>query len=127
MDKWSMLSLSPENISNIEADCYWCLQFAFRLFNCLLIREIPFHLVTRLWDTYLAEGDALPEFLVFIVAAPELDVSSIIEDLLQLLSYYATFAIYHQNLQDIEAFGAGISLDLKPPAADVAAIKERLF
>ncbi|KAG4961452.1 hypothetical protein JHK87_038085 [Glycine soja] len=45
------------------------LQFAFRWFNCLLIREIPFHLVTRLWDTYLAEGDALPDFLVYISAS----------------------------------------------------------
>ncbi|XP_041012291.1 TBC1 domain family member 22B-like isoform X1 [Juglans microcarpa x Juglans regia] len=117
MDNWSVSNLSPEKISNIEADCYWCLsklldgmqdhytfaqpgiqrlvfklkelvrridepvsrhveeqgleflQFAFRWFNCLLIREIPFHLVTRLWDTYLAEGDALPEFLVYIFAS----------------------------------------------------------
>ncbi|CAO2821808.1 unnamed protein product [Amaranthus hypochondriacus] len=45
------------------------LQFAFRWFNCLLIREIPFPLVTRLWDTYLAEGDALPDFLVYIAAS----------------------------------------------------------
>ncbi|KAJ8445251.1 hypothetical protein Cgig2_024457 [Carnegiea gigantea] len=45
------------------------LQFAFRWFNCLLIREIPFQLVTRLWDTYLAEGDALPDFLVYIAAS----------------------------------------------------------
>ncbi|KAL6582278.1 hypothetical protein OROMI_006292 [Orobanche minor] len=46
------------------------LQFAFRWFNCLLIRErIPFDLVTRLWDTYLAEGDALPDFLVYIFAS----------------------------------------------------------
>ncbi|KAM7460938.1 hypothetical protein LguiA_029059 [Lonicera macranthoides] len=45
------------------------LQFAFRWFNCLLIREIPFHLVTRLWDTYLAEGDKLPDFLVYIFAS----------------------------------------------------------
>ncbi|OVA08804.1 Rab-GTPase-TBC domain [Macleaya cordata] len=117
MENWSVLDLTPEKISNIEADCYWCLsklldgmqdhytfaqpgiqrlvfklkelvrridepvsrhmeeqgleflQFAFRWFNCLLIREIPFHLVTRLWDTYLAEGDALPEFLVYIFAS----------------------------------------------------------
>lgn len=117
LDKWSMLNLSEENISNIEADCYWCLskllegmqdhytfaqpgiqrlvfklkelvrridepvsrhmeeqgleflQFAFRWFNCLLIREIPFHLINRLWDTYLAEGDALPDFLVYIFAS----------------------------------------------------------
>ncbi|KAE8694880.1 Detected protein of confused Function [Hibiscus syriacus] len=113
-------NLSSVNITNIEADCYWCLsqlldgmqdhytfaqpgiqrlvfklkelvrridgdlfrgkpvsrhvenqgleflQFAFRWFNCLLIREIPFHLVTRQWDAYLAEGDALPDFLKLI-------------------------------------------------------------
>ncbi|KAI4334623.1 hypothetical protein L6164_019288 [Bauhinia variegata] len=117
IDNWSMSDLSSDKISNIEADCYWCLsklldgmqdhytfaqpgiqrlvfklkelvrridepvsrhmedqgleflQFAFRWFNCLLIREIPFHLVTRLWDTYLAEGDALPDFLVYIFAS----------------------------------------------------------
>ncbi|XP_010258544.1 PREDICTED: TBC1 domain family member 22B-like isoform X2 [Nelumbo nucifera] len=117
METWSIVDLSPQKISNIEADCYWCLskllecmqdhytfaqpgiqrlvfklkelvrridepvsrhmeeqgleflQFAFRWFNCLLIREIPFHLVTRLWDTYLAEGDALPDFLVYIFAS----------------------------------------------------------
>lgn len=45
------------------------LQFAFRWFNCLLIREIPFNLVARLWDTYLAEGDALPDFLVYIAVS----------------------------------------------------------
>ncbi|XP_027164184.1 TBC1 domain family member 22B-like [Coffea eugenioides] len=117
VENWSMADLSPDQISNVEADCYWCLsklldgmqdhytfaqpgiqrlvfklkelvrridepvsthmenqgleflQFAFRWVNCLLIREIPFHLVTRLWDTYLAEGDALPEFLVYIFAS----------------------------------------------------------
>ncbi|ONK80832.1 uncharacterized protein A4U43_C01F22260 [Asparagus officinalis] len=90
-----------------------------------------------------------------IVAAPEMDVESIIEDLLPILSYYAPFAIYHQYLQvcyvnlklgttiyfcysiytlmgkihkslNIPAkdmFYFGIALDLKPPAADVAAIK----
>nr|XP_027101293.1 TBC1 domain family member 22B-like [Coffea arabica] len=117
VENWSIADLSPDQISNVEADCYWCLsklldgmqdhytfaqpgiqllvfklkelvrridepvsthmenqgleflQFAFRWVNCLLIREIPFHLVTRLWDTYLAEGDALPEFLVYIFAS----------------------------------------------------------
>nr|XP_029122411.1 TBC1 domain family member 22B [Elaeis guineensis] len=117
MGSCSVSDLSPQKISNVEADCYWCLsqlldgmqdhytfaqpgiqrlifklkelvhridervsrhmeeegleflQFAFRWFNCLLVREIPFHLVTRLWDTYLAEGDALPDFLVYICAS----------------------------------------------------------
>ncbi|XP_058780268.1 GTPase-activating protein GYP1-like [Vicia villosa] len=117
IDTWTMSDLSSDKISNVEADCYWCLsklldgmqdhytfaqpgiqrlvfklkelvrridepvsshmenqgleflQFAFRWFNCLLIRELPFQLVTRLWDTYLAEGDALPDFLVYIFAS----------------------------------------------------------
>ncbi|KAH9783359.1 Rab-GAP TBC domain-containing protein [Citrus sinensis] len=117
VDDWSISDITPEKISDIEADCYWCLsklldgmqdhytfaqpgiqrlvfklkelvrridepvskhieeqgleflQFAFCWFNCVLIREIPFHLVTRLWDTYLAEGDALPDFLVYIFAS----------------------------------------------------------
>lgn len=25
VDTWSMADLSPETISNVEADCYWCL------------------------------------------------------------------------------------------------------
>ncbi|XP_050371195.1 GTPase-activating protein GYP1 [Argentina anserina] len=117
VDSWSISELSTDQISTVEADCYWCLsklldgmqdhytfaqpgiqrlvfklkelvrridepvsrhveeqgleflQFAFRWFNCLLIREIPFQLISRLWDTYLAEGDALPDFLVYIFAS----------------------------------------------------------
>ncbi|CAL4984939.1 unnamed protein product [Urochloa decumbens] len=117
IDTWSMDNLLPQDLSNIEADCYWCLsnfldgmqdhytfaqpgiqclvfrlkelvrrideplskqieeqgleflQFSFRWFNCLLIREVPFHLATRLWDTYLAEGDYLPDFLLYIAAS----------------------------------------------------------
>lgn len=45
------------------------LQFAFRWVNCLLIREVPFHLVGRLWDTYLAEGDGFSEYLVYLCAS----------------------------------------------------------
>lgn len=25
MDSWSIIDLPPEKISNVEADCYWCL------------------------------------------------------------------------------------------------------
>lgn len=45
--------------------------------------QIPFDLVTRLWDTYLAEGDALPDFLVYIYASFLLTVRK-----LCLLSYF---------------------------------------
>ena len=30
--------------------------FAFRWMNCLLLRELPLHLIVRLWDTYIAEA-----------------------------------------------------------------------
>ncbi len=45
------------------------LQFAFRWVNCLMIREIPFHLGMRLWDTYLAEGPRMKDFLMYVCAA----------------------------------------------------------
>ncbi|KAL3698931.1 hypothetical protein R1sor_016953 [Riccia sorocarpa] len=55
--------------THIEQQGLEFLQFAFRWFNCLLIREIPFSLVARLWDTYLSEGDAFPEYLVYVCAS----------------------------------------------------------
>lgn len=45
------------------------MQFAFRWVNCLLLRELPFALGVRLWDTYLAEGTALKGFLVYILSS----------------------------------------------------------
>jgi len=44
------------------------LQFAFRWVNCLLLRELPFSLAFRLWDTYLAEGSNFRDFLVYVCA-----------------------------------------------------------
>jgi hypothetical protein len=40
-----------------------------RWVNCLLIREIPFSLAMRLWDTYLAEGVRMKEYLTYVLAA----------------------------------------------------------
>ncbi|XP_020224653.1 TBC1 domain family member 22B [Cajanus cajan] len=152
IDNWSMSDLSSDKISNVEADCYWCLsklldgmqdhytfaqpgiqrlvfkfkelvtridepvsshmeeqgleflQFAFRWFNCLLIREIPFHLVTRLWDTYLAEGDALPDFLVYIFASFLLTWSDKLQkldfqELVMFLQHLPTKNWSHQELE----------------------------
>ncbi|XP_038691647.1 GTPase-activating protein GYP1-like isoform X1 [Tripterygium wilfordii] len=152
IDNWSISDLSQEKISNMEADCYWCLsklldgmqdhytfaqpgiqrlvfklkelvrridepvsrhmeeqgleflQFAFRWFNCLLIREIPFPLVTRLWDTYLAEGDALPDFLVYIFASFLLTWSDKIQkldfqELVMFLQHLPTQNWTHQELE----------------------------
>ena len=44
--------------------CAW-----HRWVNCLLLREVPFHLGFRLWDTYLAEGRGMKEFLVYVAAS----------------------------------------------------------
>ncbi|CAN0858005.1 TBC1 domain family member 22B [Linum grandiflorum] len=80
------------------------LQFAFRWFNCLLIREIPFNLVTRLWDTYLAEGDALPDFLVYIFASFLLTWSEKLQkfdfqELVMFLQHLPTRNWSHQELE----------------------------
>lgn len=152
VDNWSISDITPEKISDIEADCYWCLsklldgmqdhytfaqpgiqrlvfklkelvrridepvskhieeqgleflQFAFRWFNCLLIREIPFHLVTRLWDTYLAEGDALPDFLVYIFASFLLTWSEKLQkldfqEMVMFLQHLPTHTWTHQELE----------------------------
>lgn len=46
------------------------LHFAFRWMNCLLVREFPLHIVIRMWDTYLAEGDTgFSTFHTFVCAA----------------------------------------------------------
>eukprot|EP00268_Persea_americana_P038350 TRINITY_DN3793_c0_g2_i2.p1 TRINITY_DN3793_c0_g2~~TRINITY_DN3793_c0_g2_i2.p1 ORF type:complete len:452 (-),score=74.78 TRINITY_DN3793_c0_g2_i2:199-1554(-) len=158
MENWSISDLSPSTISNIEADCYWCLskfldgmqdhytfaqpgiqrlvfklkelvqridepvsrhmdeqgleflQFAFRWFNCLLIREIPFHLVTRLWDTYLAEGDALPEFLVYIFSSFLLTWSDKLQkldfqEMVMFLQHLPTQNWTHQELEMVLSRG----------------------
>ncbi|XVF29467.1 hypothetical protein REPUB_Repub15cG0123900 [Reevesia pubescens] len=152
IDSWSISDLSSEKISNIEADCYWCLsklldgmqdhytfaqpgiqrlvfklkevvrridepvsrhmedqgleflQFAFRWFNCLLIREIPFHLVTRLWDTYLAEGDALPDFLVYIFASFLLTWSDKLQklDFQELVMFLQHLPTHNWTYQELE-------------------------
>lgn len=42
--------------AHLEKEGLQFIQFAFRWVNCLLLREVPFSLAVRLWDTYLAEG-----------------------------------------------------------------------
>ena len=55
--------------AHMEAEGADFLQFAFRWVNCLLVREVPLGAALRLWDTYLAEGPRLPDFLVYACAA----------------------------------------------------------
>ena len=63
---------------HFDAEGVQYMQFAFRWVNCLLLRELPFHLGIRLWDTYVSEGSTLKEFLGYVLSsfllswAPEL-------------------------------------------------------
>eukprot|EP01133_Synstelium_polycarpum_P018047 gene18047-21543_t len=45
------------------------IEFAFRWMNCLLMREIPFLLIIRMWDTYLCEREGFSVFHVYVCAA----------------------------------------------------------
>lgn len=45
------------------------LQFAFRWMNCLLMRELPLHAITRLWDTYLSEANGFGALHLYTSAA----------------------------------------------------------
>lgn len=55
--------------AHLDAEGVEFMQFAFRWVNCLLLRELPFAVGTRLWDTYLAEGPALKDFLVYVLSS----------------------------------------------------------
>jgi len=45
------------------------MQFSFRWMNCLLIRELPFPCVVRLWDAYIAEpSEGASSFHVYMCA-----------------------------------------------------------
>lgn len=45
--------------------------FSFKWMNCLLVREMPFSCVIRIWDTYMSEGSVhgFKEFHVYVCAA----------------------------------------------------------
>mmetsp|Transcript_3879 Transcript_3879/g.11209 ORF Transcript_3879/g.11209 Transcript_3879/m.11209 type:complete len:122 (+) Transcript_3879:534-899(+) len=56
-------------LSHMESEGLELLHFTVRWFNCLIMRELPFALVCRLWDTYIAEGDNIKSFVVFVALA----------------------------------------------------------
>lgn len=61
--------IDEQTSQHLEAEGVEFLSFSFRWVNCLLLREVPFSLCGRLWDTYLAEGPRLREFLTYVLAA----------------------------------------------------------
>jgi hypothetical protein len=45
------------------------INFSFRWFNCLLVREFPLQQLVRLWDCLLSQEDGLSSFTVYIGAS----------------------------------------------------------
>jgi len=56
------------------------LQFTFKWFNCLLVREMRMDVVVRLWDTLLSEDDGFASFFTYVVAAVLIRFSSTIRE-----------------------------------------------
>ncbi len=60
----------PALSSHLQKEGLEIVQFAFRWINCLLLREFPLHMIIRLWDTYLSEGDGgFNEFHTYVCMA----------------------------------------------------------
>ncbi|CAG9464961.1 unnamed protein product [Pedinophyceae sp. YPF-701] len=73
------------------------LQFSLRWFNCLLVRELPFALSLRLWDTYVAELEQTQSHLL-----------------------YASLALLLQWSKELQQrdFGGILTLLQRPPTTD---------
>jgi hypothetical protein len=57
------------------------LHFAFRWFNCLLMREFSLPLIIRLWTTLFCEGDGISSLLVYTCAALLMKFSSRLKEM----------------------------------------------
>lgn len=78
---------------HLQAEGLNFLQFSFRWMNCLLMRELPFPLIVRVWDTYLAETDGFAVFHVYVCAALLVSFS---EELLEM--DFQDLVMFLQNL-----------------------------
>lgn len=85
--------VDPNLCAHLEEQGLDFLQFAFRWMNCLLMRELPFALIVRVWDTYLAEAEGFAVFHVYVCAALLVSFS---EELLEM--EFQDLVMFLQNL-----------------------------
>ena len=65
-----LLRTDPALVAHLDRQGVNLIQFAFRWINCLLIREFPLHMVVRMWDTYLSEGETgFTVYHIYVCAA----------------------------------------------------------
>ncbi|CAK9859046.1 unnamed protein product [Sphagnum jensenii] len=108
-------------VKHLEQEGLEFLQFAFRWLNCLLVREIPFQLVGRLWDTWLSEADNFPEYLIYVCASFLLTWSDQLQqnefqDMVLFLQHLPTENWTHQELEMVlsRAFMWRVMFDRSP-------------
>lgn len=61
--------VDPTLAAHLSKNGIHFLQFSFRWMNCLLVRELPLHLVVKLWDALLAKPDGIADLHVYVCAA----------------------------------------------------------
>lgn len=61
--------VDPRLAEHLESNGNEFIQFSLRWMNCMLMRELPFHLVVKLWDVFVAEIDGLSDLHVYVCAA----------------------------------------------------------
>lgn len=72
MDTLSILVniIDPLLMQHLQNEGIEFFQFAYRWFNCLLLREVPMISAIRIWDTCMSEREkGFSEFFVFLLAA----------------------------------------------------------
>lgn len=68
--------------AHLKAEGVEYIQFAFRWMNCLLMRELPVHLVVRAWDTYMLEQPlGFAHFHVYVCCAYLVRFSSVLREM----------------------------------------------
>ena len=62
--------IDVELLNHFDEEGIEFIQFSFRWMNCLLMRELPINLITRMWDTYLSETPlGFSNFHTYVCAA----------------------------------------------------------
>lgn len=84
------------------------IQFAFRWFNCLLVREFPLRLVFSLWDAFMSEPDGFSAYAVYVAAALCLNWSAALksmpfQDIMLFLQSLPTEDWQERELQEVLA------------------------
>ena len=70
------LMADPELVGNLAEKGVEFIFFAFRWMICLLTRELPITAISRLWDSYIAEGENVVSFHLYTTLSFLLSFSS---------------------------------------------------